>query len=489
MKMVKLPKQKLVLDTNNVDVIIYGGSAGGGKSYCFFLDFYNNYKLLHDDYVIKKRKSHTTYFFRKTYQDSKQLFKKFIVFVNQYIYKPNKWFFDKKKMVLNINRKDNLIYFSDNTEDIHMEVNFSNMDTRFEDKHQGIECDCFYVDEATQDHFTIDCFNFLKTRLRNPDNNLKKYIFLTCNPKKNHWLRKFLNWYIDKKKGTILPERDCRIIFWFQRGETILYDVDKNKLENKVRTTFSIFKKSKTLPIMNMKFIQSTLDDNPYLNETDDYRNNLLNQSEYNRQIFLEGNWNAIEEKSSIFKSQYFKFKKKFPVSDNFIRYYDFASTIPHKKNKDPDYTATCKGCFVNDKFYIQFDRIREEWEGVWRFITKNVYEDGSNCKVVYEEEGGNKNFGSILKNDISNLGIEVEADRPDKSKELRAMPMSASFKQGNIYIIGNEEDLDEEIAEICNFPHSAHDDLVDAMTGCYNQLTKQNREIYNPDYTFGGAY
>ena len=82
---------------------------------------------------------------------------------------------------------------------------------------KGRQYDFIYFDEGTG--FTWDCFCAVYTRNRGMAEWTGK-VRMTTNPKRNHWLRKFLDWYIGAD-GYIIPERDGVVRYFYINGETI----------------------------------------------------------------------------------------------------------------------------------------------------------------------------------------------------------------------------------------------------------------------------
>ncbi len=82
---------------------------------------------------------------------------------------------------------------------------------------KGWQYDCIYFDELTG--FEWDTFAIVMSRNRGTAKWTGK-IRGSCNPKKTHWLRTYLDWYIDAA-GYIIPERDGIVRYLFQAGETV----------------------------------------------------------------------------------------------------------------------------------------------------------------------------------------------------------------------------------------------------------------------------
>lgn len=82
---------------------------------------------------------------------------------------------------------------------------------------KGRQYDFIYFDEGTG--FTWECFRAVYSRNRGTAKWTGK-VRMTTNPKKNHWLRVFLDWYIGAD-GFIIPEREGVVRYFFINGESV----------------------------------------------------------------------------------------------------------------------------------------------------------------------------------------------------------------------------------------------------------------------------
>jgi hypothetical protein len=82
---------------------------------------------------------------------------------------------------------------------------------------KGRQYDFIYFDEGTG--FTWECFTAVYSRNRGMAKWTGK-VRMTTNPKRNHWLRKFLDWYIGAD-GFIIPEREGVVRYFYINGETV----------------------------------------------------------------------------------------------------------------------------------------------------------------------------------------------------------------------------------------------------------------------------
>lgn len=100
-------------------------------------------------------------------------------------------------------------------------IDFTHMSDQREDKVlervKGWQYSCIYVDEATG--FEWSTIRLLMSRNRSQAKWSGK-MRLTCNPKRNHWLRKWVDWYVDEQ-GYPIPERDGVVRYFYVNGKEI----------------------------------------------------------------------------------------------------------------------------------------------------------------------------------------------------------------------------------------------------------------------------
>ena len=86
---------------------------------------------------------------------------------------------------------------------------------------------------------------------------------------------------------------------------------------------------------------------------------------------------------------------------------------------------------------------------------------------------------GKILAGQYIKLlsGFNVKALPVSGSKELRATPLAAQWQNGNIQVLvadWNEEYLNQ----MESFPESKHDDMVDASSDAFSELTSDDFNV-----------
>ena len=167
---------------------------------------------------------------------------------------------------------------------------------------RGRQYDCIYFDEMTG--FTWDCFTTVYSRNRGTAKWTGK-VRGTTNPKRNHWLRKFLDWYIGLD-GEIIPERDGVVRYFYINGETVedvvwgdtkeeVYEQCRIQID---RTLAKFNGKSGTATykdiIKSFTFYRGSMSENKAILDTNSgYIGSVAVMGGRDAQANLEGNWNV----------------------------------------------------------------------------------------------------------------------------------------------------------------------------------------------------
>lgn len=170
---------------------------------------------------------------------------------------------------------------------------------------KGAQFDLIYMDELTSYQFST--FKYLLTRNRGKGSWTGKFRG-TTNPKKDSWIRKFLDWYISPE-GQIIPERDGVVRYFYIAGDTIddviwgdtkkeVYQKCKLDIDKKIKAvggtiSYENFIKSFTFYLGRMSENKAILDGNM------DYVGSVAASGGRMAQQLLEGNWNVDLEDES----------------------------------------------------------------------------------------------------------------------------------------------------------------------------------------------
>lgn len=166
---------------------------------------------------------------------------------------------------------------------------------------KGVQVDALFWEELTG--YKFETFKYIMSRCRGAAKWSGK-IRATLNPKKNHWVRKWLNWYIDNE-GYIRPDRDRVVRYFYINGDTIddvIWGNSKDEVYKQCR--IDIDRKMASLKgkfnhedlIKSFVFIKGNLAENSaLLKNNPGYIGNVASTGGKMSKILIEGNWNCDE--------------------------------------------------------------------------------------------------------------------------------------------------------------------------------------------------
>ena len=328
---------------------------------------------------------------------------------------------------------------------------------------QGSQIPLIGFDELT--HFSWQQFMYMFSRNRSVS-GVPSYIRATTNPDPDSWVRHMIGWWIDEQTGYAIPDRSGIVRWFVVESDKVIWAATKKELTDKDPTR---------LP-KSFSFVASTIFDNKILLERDPtYLASLKALSRYEREQLLMGNWNVRPSAGMFFQRTFFYVIDVLPKNLTFVRYWDRAAT-KKTENNDPDYTVGLK--LAKDQhgvFYIcDVVRLQESPLHVQNAIKNTASQDGVICKVGIEQDPGQAGVSEVDLLIRMLSGFNVKAYRATKDKVTRASPVSAQAEAGNIRVLRGQWNEDF-FRELENFPESAHDDIVDALSGAFLMHTESN--------------
>jgi len=228
--------------------VLYGGSAGGGKSYSLVADPVRYFNNPHASMLLVRR---STEELRELIAVSKQLYPKAI---------PGIKFMERDKTWVAPSGATLWMSYLDRDDDVM--------------RYQGQAFNWIGFDELTQ-WPTPYPWNYMRSRLRTTkDSGLPLYMRATSNPggPGHQWVKK-----------TFIDPSEHNKSYWatdIDSGEVITWPKGHSK---------------EGQPLFKRKFIPATLFDNPYLSDDGLYEANLLSLPEHQRRQLLEGDWDVNE--------------------------------------------------------------------------------------------------------------------------------------------------------------------------------------------------
>lgn len=324
---------------------------------------------------------------------------------------------------------------------------------------QGSEIPLLCFDECS--HFTAHQFWYLLSRNRSMS-GVRGYVRATLNPDPDSFVASLVDWWLGED-GYFIPERAGKLR-WFIRYSGELHWAD-SPLE--LRDRFP------DIQPKSLSFIPALITDNPILLSRDSgYLANLQALHPVDRARLLEGNWKVREEAGKFISRDWFEIVDDYPPGQ-MVRFWDFASTEKHLKN-NPDYTAGVKMLRTRDGVYYVLDVIAVQISAanVNQLVTSTANQDGKECKVRWEIEPGAA--GKINSATLTKLlsGFDAGGVKSQGDKMVRARPFATSASNEQVKLVRSSW-CDRYLAELHAFPDGDHDDLLDASSGAYNELSK----------------
>ena len=424
--------------STSADIAIYGGAAGGGKTFGLLLE------AMRHSYVP----GYMGVIFRQTYGD---------------ITNPGSlWDVSQELYPLAgaVPKASNLSWTFEN--DTRVEFHHFGH-AKYKANWQGSQVPFIGWDELT--HFSEDIFFYMLSRNRSTC-GVKPYVRATCNPDPDSWVKGFIQWWIDEETGYYIPER-VGIIRYFLRvsGEITWFDSLQEIAEDQRE-----FAKSVT-------FIPAKLSDNPALTNADPaYLANLMALPHHQREALLSGNWNVRLAAGDFFKRSFFEIIEEAPTVGIRVRSWDRAATEVSASSPDPDWTVGTLLRLTPDGTWYVEDVIRKRLRplGVRKLMRNTASHDGPSTIVVIEEDPGQagKADSDILIRYLA--GYSVKTIRPSDKKAVRAQPVSAQCEHGNVKVVRGKWNR-TWFNELEAFPDplgKVHDDQVDSLSAGFNHIS-----------------
>lgn len=437
------------------NVCIYGGAAGGGKSY----------GLLMSALRYKNVPGFGCTIFRRNF--------------NQIFSQGGLWD-ESMKIYQGIRGADPKFargqwWFRNAEGGIVSKVTFAHIE-RDEDVHkwQGSQICEIGFDELT--HFSEKTFFYMLSRNRSTC-GVEPFIRATCNPDADSWVAKFIDWWIDPDTGYPIPERSGKLRWFIRRDEILYWANTKQELWKQ----FDLKTPEEKAEPRSVTFIMSKLEDNQELLKVNPgYMANLKAMSVIERERLLHGNWKIKAAAGLFFKRSQVGDYLSFIPDDviEWVRCWDLAAT-EKTENGDPAFTAgVLMGKRKNGR-YIVADVVNKQMSAsdVRQTIKHTAQQDIAKYKRVKIRlpkdpgQAGKEQAESYIK---FLAGFDVVTVAETGSKEARAEPMAAQWQAGNFDILTGAWN-EEYLQQLENFPDSKFKDMVDASANAFTELETKN--------------
>lgn len=316
-------------------------------------------------------------------------------------------------------------------------------------------------DELT--HFTRNMFFYMLSRNRSTC-GIRPYVRASCNPDADSWVAEFIAWWINQDTGYPIPERDG-IVRWFIRVNDAFVWADTRE-ELQALNPGSLPK--------SVTFIRATLDDNKILCEADPgYRANLMALSLVDRERLLKGNWKIRPAAGLFFQRRWCTVVEAVPVGTKWVRGWDLAATVKTETN-DPDFTAGVKiGLQPNGRYLVgDHTDMRCSPLDVETALRNTATQDTKDCRIAIPQDPGASGKAQVpnLAKLLNGFDVRFRMAGADGDKVGRFKAFSAQAEAGNVDVLRGAWN-ETWFANLEAFPESKHDDSVDATSEAFNSL------------------
>ena len=431
------------------DLAIYGGAAGGGKTFALLLEALRHVRNPQFRAVIFRRTSVQVRNPGGLWDESLKLYPLIGGKPREYLLE---WEFPSGASV----------------KFAHMEHEKNRLDW------QGSQIPLIAFDELS--HFTRDQFMYMLSRNRSLC-GVRPYMRATCNPAPDDdpvggWIHELVGWYINED-GYAMPERSGSIRWFAVVGDDLRWADSAEEL----RAAYPGCEPK------SFTFIMSSVFDNQILLRADPgYLANLMALPLVDRERLLGdgrrgGNWKIKPAAGKIFDRSWFEIVDAAPAGGRAVRFWDLAATKRTIAKPDPDFTAGVLMRRVGDIYYI-LDAIAEQAAPgrVDALLRNTATQDGVQVAVRFEREGGASGVRDARTTVALLAGFDVRAVAPQGDKIMRAKPLAAQAEAGNVKVVRGAWN-DRFLRTLHAFPEGAHDDEVDAASGAFNELQRVVRQ------------
>ncbi len=444
--------QTAILSTS-ADLALYGGAAGGGKSFALLMEAVRHVKVPGFGAVIFRRT-----FPRITAEGA--LWDQSVEMYSRMGAKPN---------------QTSLLW----TFPSGAKIQFAHLQhtTNLQDWHGSQVC-LLAFDELCE--FDARHFWYLLSRNRSTC-GVRPYVRASCNPDSESWVADLIKWWIDPETGYAIQERSG-VVRWFARdGDELVWGESPDEIRQLI---------GPEMRPRSFTFIPARLEDNPTLERTNpEYRANLEALPLVDRERLLGGNWKIRPMAGLIFPRNKWQFCEELPAGARLVRYWDKATTRGGAGARTAGVLVGAVDEGARQRFFV-VDAVAGRWADLERedhikaIANADRAKYGFNVATIMEREpgSGGKDSARFTMRNLSGFIVYEHVARTKKSSAWR--PLASQVQAENVWIVTGPRDLPapwdygEFIRELDRL--SGDDktdsrllkDLGDASAGGFNELT-----------------
>lgn len=431
--------------STSADIAIYGGSAGGGKSYALLLEALRHKDNPRFGAVIFRRTS-------KQVMDEGGLWDTASELYPHAGGEPSvsrmKWNFESGAAIT----------FA------HMEHEKNKLDW------QGSQIPYIGFDELT--HFSKSQFTYMFSRNRSTC-GVRPYIRGTCNPDPQSWVKELISWYLDADKRFPDPAKAGKLRYFLVIKGDFKFTDTREELEEKYPALKDF--------ILTFTFIPAKLEDNPILRSKDPmYEAKLMAMGETDAAQLRSGDWSASEN-IAHFREEYFQYYDELPDERDVLAVVSSWDTAS-KKGQENDYTAGTTWWIVKNKeertvkYYLR-DIVIEKFD--YPGLKKAVKDNATTWRpdeILIEDQSSGIALAQEMQSDTEWNVVPIVTQGTDKIG--RAMYASDFFSRLLVMLPRFHTRLEKYKNCLLQFPLGEIKDPVDSTS----QFFKYVQNDYEPE-------
>jgi predicted phage terminase large subunit-like protein len=462
--------QEMFLSTP-ADIAIYGGAAGGGKSFGILLEAARHTSNKDFGGVVFRRTSPMITNEGGLWDESNKIYP--LLGASQKA-TDHSWTFPS----------GSVLSFS------HLQHEKNVLDW------QGSQICFLGFDELT--HFTERQFFYMLSRNRSTC-GVKPYVRATTNPDADSWVAAFISWWIDQETGLPIAERAGKLRYFIRVNDQLKWADSPEELEEDYRVIW------KALPedlrestkredfIKSVTFIPSNVYDNKkLLAENPQYLANLLALPLVERERLLGGNWKIKATAGKVFNREWFGLGEALPKIDLICSYWDFAATEKELKTTtskpDPDFSARVMIGYskAEKKWYIlDVTAVQQNPASLEKLFIQTCSLDrdrakqlGARFMVRWEIEPGSAAKRDSYRMTTNLAGYDAKGKNFKGDKLTRARALAVQAEAGNVKILKGSWNP-EFLSHMHGQPDLPHDDIMDAAAGAFNSTVAEGSQSF----------
>lgn len=313
--------------------------------------------------------------------------------------------------------------------------------------YQGAQIPYIGFDELT--HFSRTQFFYMLGRNRSTC-GVKPYVRATCNPDALSWVADFIAWWIGPD-GFPIEER-CGVVRWFVTvSNAPVWGGSEAELK----------KQYPDLDAKSFTFINAKLTDNQILMTADPgYRANLQALPLHERMALEQGNWKAFKQ-GKLFRYEWFDWCEEKDVPSITQLFVGVDPSGGHTLGHDEQgIVAAGKG--IDGKIYVFGDYSTRDTPAGWGRRTCDAYDETDADGVLAEANYG----GEMVKSTIQTVdaNVPVRMVTATRGKAVRAQPLASLYEKKRVVHVGHFPQLEAELVGFDPDETKASPNRMDAL-------------------------